>query len=301
MNKPLVSICCITYNHAKYVRECLDGFLMQKTTFEYEIIMHDDASTDETQEIINSYCRKHPNLFRTVYQQFNLYAKGIRGIAANYVYPLAKGKYIAVCEGDDYWTDPYKLQKQVDFMEDNPDVNFSMGRVQFLYQQTGEFKPKKEFVKPGSKGLFSVKDYLKQPFSHTSTFLFRNNYLPAPEWVSEVLAGDQTSVIIMTGANGKIKFHDETFSVYRVNQSSITQTNLLGMLKNNIQTFNYWNQYLDYKYNGLIKSRILENYIVYYMFKPRFVRKLYKSHWMESTLQFFYHIVMSFKNTLAKS
>ena len=115
----LVSICCITYNHAPYIRQCLDGFIMQKTNFKYEILIHDDASTDGTADIIREYEAKYPDIFKPIYQTENQYSKG-KNISATYNWPRAIGKYIAQCEGDDYWTDPLKLQKQVDFLEANP-------------------------------------------------------------------------------------------------------------------------------------------------------------------------------------
>lgn len=114
----MVSICCIVYNHESYIRQCLDGFIMQKTNFVYEIVIHDDASTDKTAEIIREYEAKYPNIIKPIYQKENQYSKGIQ-ISATYNLPRAKGKYIALCEGDDYWTDPLKLQKQVDFLEIN--------------------------------------------------------------------------------------------------------------------------------------------------------------------------------------
>ena len=119
--QPLVSICCITYNHASYIRQCLDGFLMQKVTFPIEIIINDDCSTDGTTDIIRDYEAKYPNLIKPIYHTENEYSKGTRGMFATYCFPKAKGKYIAMCEGDDYWCDPLKLQMQVDFMESNPD------------------------------------------------------------------------------------------------------------------------------------------------------------------------------------
>lgn len=117
----LVSICSITYNHAPYIRQCLDGMLMQKCNFRFEIIINDDCSTDGTTEILKEYEKKYPDLIHPVYHEENLYSKGQRGFFSKFVYPKAKGKYIALCEGDDYWTDPYKLQKQVDFLESHPD------------------------------------------------------------------------------------------------------------------------------------------------------------------------------------
>lgn len=114
----IVSICCITYNHAPYIRQCLDGFIMQKTTFPIEILIHDDASTDGTEEIIREYEVKYPHIIKPLYEVENQWVKGRRG-SATFNFPRARGKYIALCEGDDYWTDPLKLQKQVDFLEAN--------------------------------------------------------------------------------------------------------------------------------------------------------------------------------------
>lgn len=100
--RPLVSICCITYNHASYVEDCLDGILNQQTNFKYEIIIHDDASTDGTQNIISKYIDNHSEIFTLIFQKQNQYSKGVRSILAKFCYPLAKGRYVAICEGDDY-------------------------------------------------------------------------------------------------------------------------------------------------------------------------------------------------------
>lgn len=122
-DNPLVSICCIAYNQENYIRETLDGFLMQKTTFSFEIIVHDDASNDKTPNIIKEYADKYPDKFVTILQDENQWSKGGGSIFARFVFPRAKGKYIALCEGDDYWTDPLKLQKQVDFLEENQEYS----------------------------------------------------------------------------------------------------------------------------------------------------------------------------------
>ena len=123
MAPPLVSICCITYNHAQFIRKCLDGFLMQETNFPIEILIHDDCSTDGTTEIIREYEAKYPDLIFPLYEEENQYQQGKAAEIDFYNYRRARGKYIAYCEGDDYWTDPLKLQKQVDFMEANPEYS----------------------------------------------------------------------------------------------------------------------------------------------------------------------------------
>lgn len=121
MNKPLVSVCCITYNHEKYIKDCLQGFLNQETNFDIEFLLHDDASTDNTQRIIKDLVG-HDLRFNLILRKVNIKSTG------KAIFPIlfekAKGKHIAICEGDDYWTDHLKLQKQVDFLEANQDFSF---------------------------------------------------------------------------------------------------------------------------------------------------------------------------------
>ena len=119
--KPLVSICCITYNHEPYIRDCLEGFVMQRTDFPFEVLIHDDASTDRTADIIREYGAKYPDIIKAVCQTENQYSKGVNvGIRT---LDRAQGKYIAFCEGDDFWCDPQKLQMQFDFLESHPDYS----------------------------------------------------------------------------------------------------------------------------------------------------------------------------------
>jgi glycosyltransferase involved in cell wall biosynthesis len=116
---PFVSVVCKTYMHENYIRKCLEGFLIQKTTFPVEILINDDASTDRTTQIINEFQTKYPKLFKTTFQTENQYKRNPK--TPDFIKPLKKqGKYIAKCEGDDYWTDPMKLQKQVEILEANP-------------------------------------------------------------------------------------------------------------------------------------------------------------------------------------
>lgn len=124
---PLVSILCAAFNHAQYIGECLDGFLKQETTFPVEIIIHDDASTDGTQDVVNEFRLKHPKLIKVVFQQQNQYALGRR--PALLALPFASGSLIATCEGDDYWTLPSKLQDQVEIFQAHPECILCGGRV----------------------------------------------------------------------------------------------------------------------------------------------------------------------------
>lgn len=135
-DNPLVSICSITYNHAPYIRQCLESMLMQRTNFDFEIIINDDCSTDGTTEIIQEYVKNYPDIVHPIFHEENLYGKGQRGFFLKFVFPKAQGKYIALCEGDDYWTDPYKLQKQVNFLEKHPDYVMCSHRFSKYWQES---------------------------------------------------------------------------------------------------------------------------------------------------------------------
>lgn len=117
----MVSVICNVYNHEKYIREALDSFVMQKTDFSYEVLVHDDASTDHSADIIREYEKRYPQIIKPIYQSVNQYSKC--NITLTYQIPRVKGNYIAICEGDDYWSDAYKLQKQFEEMENHPEID----------------------------------------------------------------------------------------------------------------------------------------------------------------------------------
>lgn len=133
-NRPLmVSIHCITYNHEPYIRQCLEGFVMQKTNFRFEAIVHDDASTDGTADIIREYTEKYPDIIKPIFETENQYSK-YDGSLDRIMDEACTGKYIALCEGDDYWTNPNKLQKQVDFLESHLDYSMCFHRALLHYE-----------------------------------------------------------------------------------------------------------------------------------------------------------------------
>ena len=167
-DKVLVSICCLAYNHEKYIRQCLEGFVMQKTNFGIEVLVHDDASLDNTANIIREYEAKYPEIIKPIYQTENQYSKGV-GVTSTFNFPRAKGKYIAICEGDDYWTDPFKLQKQVDFLERNE--NYSMCFThQLVVSDTEKVIQKREY----DDKIYSTYDIVKGFIPGTQTMVFRN-------------------------------------------------------------------------------------------------------------------------------
>ena len=234
---PLVSICSITYNHAPYIRQCLDGFLMQETNFKYEIIIHDDASTDGTTEIIKEYAEKYPDLITPIFQSENQYSKGLRGFYAKFVFPRAKGKYIALCEGDDYWTDPLKLQKQVDFLEANPEYVMCTHHFCTYNQENGDFGEdwNLNFTEDFTFDLdfFIKRDcWITQPL----TLLFRLCSLNLCEYSQYPNAKDVTLIYHIL-KKGKGIFFKDNMGIYRCHYGGIwSGTNRVQRIKADMET-----------------------------------------------------------------
>lgn len=223
-NLPIVSIKCLVYNHEPYLQQCLDGFVMQKTDFPFEVIIHDDASTDNSVVIIREYAEKYPNIIKPIYETENQYSKKdgtLQRIINDTIHP--NSKYIAFCEGDDYWIDPLKLQKQVDFMENNPDYTFVFSTVK-TFDMHGKLKM--YILKKVENRDYTGLEYFLKPPSQTSTFLLRKEIL-FTDYYKKVLdlkfeAGDIP--LVLTCAHfGKLRGFSECMSVYRIHPEGWTR------------------------------------------------------------------------------
>ena len=225
---PLVSICCITYNHEEYIRDAIDGFLMQKTSFPIEIIIHDDCSTDKTSAIIKEYWRKNPNLIYPILQKENQFSQGkqILPFAAK----KAKGKYIAICEGDDYWTDPRKLQKQVNFLEKND--RFSGVAHQSIVKHENN-NVKNYIFSSTAKDVIKTEDLLSGRLFHTASLAFRTKIIEKNNMPDNILSGDRC-LFFLCSLYGPIKFLNETMCVYRKSSSGISSWITYDLLKKDL-------------------------------------------------------------------
>ena len=171
---PLVSVSVITYNHEKYIRQCLDGILMQNVNFPYEVLVHDDASPDGTADIIREYEAKYPDIIKPIYQTENQYSQG--KAASKFNFDRARGKYLAFCEGDDYWTDPGKLQKQVDFLEAHPEYIATVHRVKAI-DEHGEALDIPGFTDV-VEHVFTIDEYVRRSLpSQLASLVMRNVFL----------------------------------------------------------------------------------------------------------------------------
>ena len=209
----LVSITSLAYNQEKYVRRTLEGFVSQKTDFTFEILIHDDASTDQTAKIIREYEEKYPDLMRPVYQTENQYSKGVKvGVELR---RRARGKYIAFCEGDDYWTDPEKLQRQVDYMEAHPECSLCVHATRIIDEAgnpTGQvFRPFDHDCDFGANEVILSGGGMFQ----TNSMLARRDLMDEyPPFYYHCPVGDYPLQIYM-GMRGKIHYMDRFMSAYR--------------------------------------------------------------------------------------
>jgi len=247
----MVSICCLTYNHAGYIGECLEGIFLQKFNFPYEILIHDDASTDGTQEIIREYEQKYPEVVKPIYQTENQFSKGVRSISARFNFPRAKGKYIAMCEGDDYWSDPFKLSRQIELLEGNPELMVSAENSMVLKDS-------------GSKTIFGIKpgrvvsesELVKSRQFATGSIVFRNN-VDFEYLITDLPAGD-TTLLLYLNRFGKVHYNDIISSTYRRGNHGITETLLNNELKEQlVKFFEFQNEMTEFKHNDFFRKKIL--------------------------------------------
>lgn len=212
--QPLVSVSCRTYMHAPFIRDAIEGFLMQETTFPVEILIHDDASTDGTADIVREYEAKHPQLIKATYQVENQYKKNPK--TDKYVKPHPRsGKYVSLCEGDDYWTDPLKLQKQVAFMEANPGFSLCFHSVEIVsgHQKTGKTTGAGNKDRVFDHTTLFYSDGFHSP---TASLLFRKSSLEnRPEWSTKGPVGDIPLKLVLS-QKGKFFFMSQVMGVRRV-------------------------------------------------------------------------------------
>lgn len=260
-----VSVYCLVYNHEKYLRRALNGIVNQKTAFAYEAIVHDDASTDGSRKIIEEYAKRYPDKVKPVYQRENQYSKGVN-IFSEIIFPKMTGEYVAVCEGDDYWTDMRKLQKQADFLDRHADYSACVHNTTEINMRTG--KEREMYSHAQDEDIPFVQAVQSGGCSfHTSSLMYRIKYAGLrPAFFAKAKGvGDYPLAILLT-LSGKVRFLNENMSVYRKGtEGSWTARNDLDLRKNAMvhqrmaDMLEEVNQYTDYKYDEMLQGLILRN------------------------------------------
>jgi glycosyltransferase involved in cell wall biosynthesis len=274
ISKPIISICCIAYNHEEYIAEALDSILMQETNFAFEIIVRDDASTDNTADIIRKYEAKYSKIIKPIYEKENGYQKGIKPVPATC--EKAVGEYIALCEGDDYWTDKKKLQKQLDKMRLFPDCNISFHPAEEVInnKKTGVI-----FSKNANKDqLFLTPDVIlgEGHFCPTASLIFKRDIITnLPKSLYKTKGATDYIIQIMGSINGGALYINETMSIYRrehpgswsvinlkTNDSSKYNQNKVNTYLASNESIILMNNCLNMIYNDEFMEKISKNFLL---------------------------------------
>ncbi|WP_299781935.1 glycosyltransferase [uncultured Formosa sp.] len=246
-----VSVCMITYGHEDYIKEAIEGVLMQDCDFEIELLIADDCSPDATQTIVEGIKSTHKNgdWIKYIKHQTN------KGMMPNFIWALneCKGKYVALCEGDDYWTDSLKLQKQIDFLEVNNEFSGCFHNTKFINELEPHSIPK--LWREYDKNIFFLKDTLSnRALFHTASFVFKSSALVLPDWLVNIESGDM-AVFTIVSSKGKLFRFDESWSVYRKNITGVTNNvKQLDYHRSRINLFQYFNNFLK----GREKEQIIK-------------------------------------------
>lgn len=270
---PVVSICCLTYNHQNTLSQAIDSFLNQITNFQIEIIIHDDASIDGTIDIILNYKKRFPDLINAIIQSENQYSKGKKPYFA-YLLPEASGKYIANCEGDDYWIDPFKLQKQVDFLEANSNYVIHSGKAKVLVQN----ELNEIIGNPLSKNTYDIADFLTKNNLITCTVLFRNTTVIEAAFKNIMFGDWMLYVQLLSKKPGNLAYvSNDLYSVYRMHEGGVTQS-LIDPYKNDkvhLRQIIAIKRFLKVNYRN--EDIIQINYYCLNLFKHYFIIRDYKN------------------------
>lgn len=288
--KPLVAISCITYNHEKYLRDALEGFLMQKTDFPFVAIVHDDASTDGTATILREYAEKYPDIILPIYEKENQYSK--RNGSLSQIMHEARNatgaKFIAYCEGDDYWTESSKLQLQVDFLESNNDYSMCFhNAIEHWVNRHLEDSPKNNFVDRDFTGVEiyeCIREFNKY-IVPTASILVRRSVLNNPKLLKARNSGKfyfgDLLICLSASDIGKIRYIAKSLCIYNRHYNSATFTNILDPIILP-KCHRYLPKFFGLKYFIPVRNRIIPEYqsLTLTNLKNKYYREAFKSFFL---------------------
>jgi len=294
----MVSIICNTYNHEKYIKDALDGFIMQKTSFGFEVLIHDDASTDMTAKIIREYEKNHPQIIKPIFQTENQYSKSIP-ISLTFNYPRIKGKYIAICEGDDYWTDKYKLQKQFDAMELHPEIDMCAHAANVVDSDTKKIINK--IAPSDSDTVFKPENVILGggSFVSTNSLFFRKSLINTLPEFRKVLMLDYTLQIHGSLRGGMLYLKDNMSNYRSLSTNSWTRTMNLNPekyykhIEKEIKMLETLDLETNYMYTDTIYKK-LKNVKIEFLYLKRFLHQKIR----KNDFKIFYYAPLKWKSKI---
>lgn len=277
----------ITYNHEAFIKQAIEGVLKQNTNFDIEFIIADDCSTDQTESVINEILE---NQFKASSIRYIRHHKNL-GMIPNFVFALkkCKGKYIALCEGDDYWIDPLKLQKQVDFLEGNEEYSGIGSNSEVIYEDNPRDK---HLYSRSANETLKLNDLLEARRFHTATFLFRTKDFKS-DFPVNILSGDRL-LFMLIACFGKIKLIEDVTAIYRKNVGGISKNVTSKQLKKDFKIAKYIS-----KYNTNFDIFKLQSFVAYTVF--HYSTKIYLYDFITNSCQLFYYRLKSSNNKSRKA
>ncbi len=260
-----LTVSITAYNHEKFISQALDSVLMQETDFSFEILIGEDDSEDNTREIVKEYQKQHPDKIRLFLNDRDkvIHINGRPTGRWNFVNNIknAKGEYIALLEGDDFWTDPFKLQKQIDFLKDNKECTICFHNVEIFYED--ENRAPWNYCLPNQKKISSLEDLLERNFLSTCSVVFDNGLFDKfPSWFYETAMGDWP-LHILNSQHGKIGYLADVMAKHRINSNSYWSSHRQDqtLYKSSlVDAYQHFNKHLCYRYDHTIKSKLSKYY-----------------------------------------
>lgn len=251
--QPVVSVCMITYNHAAYISQAIESVLSQKTRFTIELVIGEDGSPDDTRKICLDYQKKYPDAIRLFLPDEN------QGMMKNLMHclQLCKGRYIAFCEGDDYWIDPFKLQKQIDFLEQHPDHSLCYHDALIVYERKAA--PPSYFSSLQGDQTVGEEDLLSRWMIPSASMVFRREVVAdLRPWMEQIAHGDLL-IHLLSMDKGRIRYIDQMMSVYRVSLEGTSMTARFRqkqdyLLKKIEFLFSHFDEYTDFRHTKALKK-----------------------------------------------
>lgn len=252
--EPLVSVRTVTFRHAAYLRQCIEGVLMQRTTFPFEYVIGEDFSDDDTRAIAFEYASKYPDRIRLVTADENV------GMRANghRIREACRGKYHAICEGDDYWTDPLKLQKQVDLLEAHPGTVLCFHNAWVEYDAQWRDRPRHLYIQVPLPTVHTTVDLLRQHFIPTASIMYRRAALVSerPLWARQASSGD-IALLLLLSLQGEFRYIDEPMSVYRKHDGGVSNVHRgYDKVRNMIHLYESFNHHTGKRFDAEIGEAI---------------------------------------------
>lgn len=283
---PLVSVWMITYNHEKFIKQAIDSVLMQKTDFKFELVIGEDYSKDKTAEIIKSYQEKYPETIKVNFNNPNI------GMMANVIntFEGCTGKYIALCEGDDYWTDPLKLQKQIDFLENNMDYSGCAHQCEVVYENNNT---ESHIFRKKVPTTIKMKNLLAGRLFHTASFVFKAEIIKKNPLPATLTSADR-AIFLLVASFGKIHFFSEPMACYRKNEGGISTWVTAELLEKDLLIVPWIKKinpkFPSHQYYSFVHKTVL-----------RYSTKISTKQRIKHTLWYLYHFIVKYPQNLKRA